>query len=475
MRPSPHASESTRRTAVRAATPLGAAIVGCVLVGSAACIEPRAYPCESSSQCVRDGVQGRCEEVGWCSYPDDACDGGPRLDPLAPDGNGGECIAVGTSTDGGGSTLTEGGSSTTEGPTYTCETRPCTTTGLVVGDAHGCVRDGLDTLWCWGDNTLGQLGRGVTSPAERCAGATVDLGAIVQASASRHMCARDATSRVFCWGNNERGQVDWHAGAEAIVRAPVEIFDLGIVPETLDVGPSLSCAAQGATVRCWGDVGAAETTVETSGPITVLAAGSQHACAVLDDGAVECVGIDTAGQLGDGNPASRAVLEQSRPYEGGVSFVDAGYFHGCALVTTGLGPEVQCWGANDAGQTGAPLDLSIVAAPIKVPNLIAGPYQSLALGARHSCVLAQDGRVQCWGDNGDGQVGPDAPDGFGAHTVVLEGATPLLAIEIAAGEAHTCARTEDATVVCWGSNSLLQLGAASSEVTQTYHWLEIGC
>lgn len=454
---------------------LGVLAIG---VGAAACIEPRAFPCDDTAQCVRDGVQGRCEGGGWCSYPDDACDGGLRFEPRAPDGLGGACVDAGASSDGSGggsSSSGTGSGTTTAGPIYACDDRPCTTTGLVVGDAHGCVRDGQDTLWCWGDNTLGQLGRGVTSPAERCPGPTVALGAIVQASASQHMCARDAESRVYCWGNNEHGQVDWHAGADAIVRAPIEIQDLELVPETLDVGPSLSCAAAGTSVRCWGDLGQAATTVSTTSPVRVLATGAQHACAVLEGGAVECVGVDTSGQLGDGVPAGMIALEQSRPFESGATIVDAGYVHSCALVTTELGPEVQCWGANDAGQCGAPLDTPIVASPIKVPNLVPGPYAALALGARHSCVLAEDGRVQCWGDNGDGQVGPNAPAGFGAHTVVLEDDTPLLAIEIGAGASHTCARTGDDAVVCWGDNGALQLGAASSEDTRAHHWLEIGC
>jgi alpha-tubulin suppressor-like RCC1 family protein len=59
--------------------------------------------------------------------------------------------------------------------------------------------------------------------------------------------------------------------------------------------------------------------------------------------------------------------------------------------------------------------------------------------------------------------------------VVLEGDAPLHAVEIGAGDAHTCARTADDGVVCWGHNGALQLGAPSSEATRTHHWLEIGC
>lgn len=452
-------------------------LVAAVLGGGAGCIEPRAYPCEASDQCLRGGVQGRCEPEGYCSYPDDACDGGYGFEPLAPGGLAGQCVG----TEGGtGPALGTEGATGSEGtgpePVYTCDERPCAAQGLVVGDAHGCVRDQDARLWCWGDNVLGQLGRGVTSPAERCPGPTVDLGAVAQAAASRHMCALDPQGALSCWGNNEDGQVDWGAGADAIVRTPqpIDAASILLVPSVIDVGPDLSCAASGATVSCWGVVGP-PTQLDTTAPVVQLAAGAQHACAVIEGGAVECTGVDTSGQLGDGTPATMPMIEDARPLEAGASQVDAGDAHTCAVVTTRLGPEVQCWGANGSGQCGAPTDDAIVEVPTRVPNLVAGPYRALALGALHSCVLAEDGRVQCWGDDAAGQVGPNAPPGFGAHTVVLEGDAPLLAVEIGAGRSHTCARTGDGGVVCWGDNGALQLGAPSSEATRTFHWLELGC
>lgn len=442
------------------------------------CIEPRGFPCEDSDECVLEGVGGRCEPEGYCSYPDDECESGSRFESRAPGELGGRCVGQGAgteaSTDGTGS----GGSESTDtGPAYTCDERPCTTKGLVVGDAHGCVRDGFDALWCWGDNAFGQLGRGITSPAERCPGPTVELGAVVRASASQHMCALDGRGVLSCWGSNDSGQVDWSAGAEAIVRTPSPLDAAAILvePAVLDVGPDLSCAASGSSVSCWGVVGPPEV-LSTSAAVEVLATGAQHACAVIGGGAVQCTGVDTSGQLGDGTPASMPSIEDSQPIDAGASLVDAGYVHTCAVVSVGGEPEVQCWGANESGQCGAPTDDAIVEVPTRVPNLVPGPYQALALGARHSCVLAEDGRVQCWGDNEAGQVGPVAPAGFGAHTVVLEeGAEPLRAIEIGAGQAHTCARTADDGVVCWGDNGSLQLGAPSSEASRTYHWLEIGC
>ncbi|MBX7080928.1 MAG: hypothetical protein K1X88_17145 [Nannocystaceae bacterium] len=433
-----------------AATAMAAAI-------APACIELRAYRCDDDDACVLDGVGGRCEPESVCSYPDDDCAGGYRYESQAPGMLANACVPAPDA----------------------CESQPCEATALVVGDAHACIVDGDGALWCWGANLHGQLGRGSTAPAERCPGKTAALPAVARAAASQHMCTRTNTDALWCWGRNDDGQVDWHDGVEPDVRAPLLVPELGIVPAVLDVGPHLSCAANGTAVRCWGLLPPSiEAPYGFDAPATVAAivAGAAHACARLDDGSVLCLGDDSRGQLGDGVPNPlMAPLVASVPFSSGTLALDAGVDHNCAVVDAGLGPEVRCWGANDLGQCGAPPEVAMIATPTTVPNLVPGPYRQLALGARHSCVLAQDGRVQCWGDNAAGQVGPDAPAGFGAHTVVLEDDEALRAVEIGAGDAFTCARTEDGRVICWGDNAALQLGDPSSETTRAHREIALGC
>jgi hypothetical protein len=45
----------------------------------ASCVKPGAFECASADQCVRDGVQGRCESVSYCSFPDEMCPSGQRF------------------------------------------------------------------------------------------------------------------------------------------------------------------------------------------------------------------------------------------------------------------------------------------------------------------------------------------------------------------------------------------------------------
>jgi alpha-tubulin suppressor-like RCC1 family protein len=96
---------------------------------------------------------------------------------------------------------------------------------------------------------------------------------------------------------------------------------------------------------------------------------------------------------------------------GGVAEDDALLGHTCAVDT---GFFVQCWGHNAAGQLG------VGRAPDSTrPQIVKGradesdePYLqdivAVSAGGAHSCALSHRGRVSCWGDNREGQLGVDA-------------------------------------------------------------------
>ena len=61
---------------------LGRVGAGALLLFAAACVRVEAYACSDESECLtRDG--GRCEENGYCSYPDLDCESGRRYSGLA--------------------------------------------------------------------------------------------------------------------------------------------------------------------------------------------------------------------------------------------------------------------------------------------------------------------------------------------------------------------------------------------------------
>ncbi|MBL4687723.1 MAG: hypothetical protein JKY37_24215 [Nannocystaceae bacterium] len=102
------------------------ALVALALPG---CIADRGFPCSTSEMCVLDGVPGRCESTGWCSYPDVECGGMHRYELLAGDGVAGICVD-----------------------------ELCGVTSLIGGAEHNCVVDGLGRVWCWAPTSSANSG-----------------------------------------------------------------------------------------------------------------------------------------------------------------------------------------------------------------------------------------------------------------------------------------------------------------------------
>jgi alpha-tubulin suppressor-like RCC1 family protein len=86
----------------------------------------------------------------------------------------------------------------------------------------------------------------------------------------------------------------------------------------------------------------------------------------------------------------------------------------------------------------------------------------LAAGFLHTCARSTDGKVSCWGDNGAGQLGDGLPYDSGtrvAQALVAQNVAGMSdAIAIASGVGHSCAVRRGGTVACWGVNSFGQLG-----------------
>jgi alpha-tubulin suppressor-like RCC1 family protein len=89
-----------------------------------------------------------------------------------------------------------------------------------------------------------------------------------------------------------------------------------------------------------------------------------------------------------------------------------------------------------------------------IVELSAGP------SGHHTCARTSDGTVWCWGDDRDAQLG--AGEARGAQDVA-RARVGAFAVEklaragqVAAGNAHTCAITADGGVSCWGKGLLLR-------------------
>lgn len=103
-------------------------------------------------------------------------------------------------------------------------------------------------------------------------------------------------------------------------------------------------------------------------------------------------------------------------------------------------------GANSAGMG------NIATASVNVQNTVAAV--EIVAGDAHTCALGADGSLRCWGLNDRGQVGSGSSESTVnvPTTVFSSGVTA-----VSAGGRHTCAIVTSA-LYCWGDNSWGQLG-----------------
>lgn len=343
----------------------------------------------------------------------------------------------------------------------TCDGAPCshqprTTNNLAqasviaLGHRFGCAIQADGATQCWGENSLGQLGRGTSDADGHLEPFTLELGNVeALVAGAQHACALTQGGEVLCWGLGESGQ-------------------LGLAPSTL-----ASCSVPDAT-RGTPGVPDADTAACALEPTLVpafhdavqLALGDAHSCARFDDGRVLCVGRGDSGELGGGERPD-ASFEPMEALADGADSIAAGGRHSCAVV----GTRVRCWGANEAGQLGVGSTAQEACgsgACLSTPTLLGDlpATRELALGASFSCARLADGKTRCWGSDAHGQLGNSSapvescslPSGetLDCAPRPLQDAYDLAAtIELRAGAEHACASV-GSELRCWGSASLGQ-------------------
>src|SRR5438874_1243379 len=179
------------------------------------------------------------------------------------------------------------------GSVQSCSVGPCSYTPLAVagglafttlraGNFHACGLTSSGAAYCWGDNSTGQLGIGVSAAPDTCATGHGPCSRTPVAVAggltfttlnvgTQHTCAHASDGSWYFWGLNNYGQLG--TGATG--------------PESCVGGPGVPCSS---------------TPVRVSAGInfTAVVAGRRHSCGVTSAGAAYCWGENVSGQLGDG-------------------------------------------------------------------------------------------------------------------------------------------------------------------------------
>jgi alpha-tubulin suppressor-like RCC1 family protein len=326
---------------------------------------------------------------------------------------------------------------------------------VALGDAHSCAALSDQSVSCWGANDRGQLGDGTLDdqPAPTAIGVT----AVALALGHAHTCALDSTGAATCWGANDRGQLgDGTTTDRATAPSPVQTD----VVEVVANGDHTCARLSDGSGSCWGDNDDGQlgdgTVVQRDvptfavGSLVGIATGVAHTCAMSADMTVACWGRDTTGELGDGSHVQLGPQNTALP--AGASGLAVGAFHACAI--TGTDNRVYCWGDDHQGQLGdgAPQLVSSTPSDTGLTGVAA-----IAAGVSHTCAVRSDQSLWCWGNNADGELGD------GTHTSRSQPVmTTIAATAVAAGDGFTCVITPTSTVQCFGRNDLGQLATGAT-------------
>ncbi|MDP1834097.1 MAG: hypothetical protein Q8L11_04185, partial [Candidatus Moranbacteria bacterium] len=309
---------------------------------------------------------------------------------------------------------------------------------IEAGYYYTCALKNDGTVFCWGYNGTGQLGdntiiQKLTPTQVLGVGGVGTLADINQiAIGNAHTCALKNDNSVFCWGQNTDGQL----GDSTIVQklTPVQVLGVDGVGTLADVekiesGYVHTCVVKiDGTVFCWGNNANGQlgdnTITQRTTPIQVLGVdavgvladvnqikgGGLYTCALKNDNSVFCWGYNNRGQLGD-----NTLVQKLTPIQvlgvgavgtlADVEQIEAGYAHACAAKTDG---SLFCWGYGSFGQIGDGMTTNKLT-PVQVLGVGAvGTLTGITQvrgGYAHTCALGTEGAVFCWGYNGMGQLG----------------------------------------------------------------------
>ncbi|MGE5183494.1 MAG: RCC1 domain-containing protein [Acidobacteriota bacterium] len=494
-------------------------LVACAgILGVAGCYHTGAYSCESSVECVQNGIHGTCEPQGYCAFPDMSCMTGNRFENNAGMGLAGTCVPAGALTDAGMDAAIDAPSSCggvgqqcCQGELQMCNDNSFCNNGtcqqcaidIAIGNRHTCVLRYDGTVWCAGANDEGQLGDGTVGGSDlpmrqqvRDNTTAFISDATAIHSGVAHTCVLRAGGAVWCWGKNDDGQLgdgtssNNRSSAVSATRASDGSPLTGFT--ALTATHDTTCGIDsGGGEQCWGDnalgqVGDGTTTTPRlrAVPVLVAAAGApvtgiaqisgnddSHNCYRTTANQIFCWGRNTSGEVGD----NTVVNKLSPVHVFDAAQLVAGHDHTCAVKADG---SAWCWGSGGRGRLGDGPDQGdqLVATPV-LSSIGGAPFTGVAemTAGGVSCSRMQNGDAYCWGTNQHGQTGT----GIGTYVplpVMTQYGTPLHGVaKLVAGYATVCAFLADGELMCWGRNQEGQLGDGTFQSRNVAAPVKVSC
>jgi alpha-tubulin suppressor-like RCC1 family protein len=370
-------------------------------------------------------------------------------------------------------------------------------TKVASGSSHNCVIASSDSnVYCWGLGSYGQLGNNSTAysfvPTAVDTSGVLSSGTATDISAGASYTCAISVGDAYCWGLNTNGQLGNNSTTQSNI--PVAVDKTGALSGksilAIATGTSHTCVvASDNNAYCWGlntngQLGNNSTSeshvpvpVDTSGvlsgkSVVSIQVGTSHTCVIADDNNAYCWGLNTSGQLGDNSTTESHV--PVAVYTSGVLSgktilsLSAGNIHNCVVASDN---NAYCWGNGGNGRLGNNSgSQSQVPVAVNTAGVLSGKtIASIAAGSSHTCAIASDSLLYCWGYNANGYLGnnsttqsqvPVAVDTSGA----LNG---KIMTSVSSKFYDTCALSSDSQVYCWGNNGSAQLGVGDVMVRLT--------
>jgi len=278
---------------------------------------------------------------------------------------------------------------------------------IAVGDKHVCAlhRD-EGTIYCWGNNTFGQLGSSSTQGLPEQVAADANnytlKGAKSIAAGKDRTCYISSKDELYCWGNGAHGLL----GNDSVAsQYPLRVLD---------------------------------SNTDSVGGSAVVSVGYDHACVIGTNQKLFCFGLNQNGQMGTRMIAGTVLIDGKKPLAA-VSLIDTYDSHTCAIYGEKRG--VICFGGG-SGSVG-----SVDSSGLEEVTSSGKPYHdvtALAVGHAHVCLVNSDQQVECI-DYGTQPVN---------HTMIqTENKTPLKDIwQLRSRGDWNCGLTrEKGEIWCWGT------------------------
>jgi alpha-tubulin suppressor-like RCC1 family protein len=324
-------------------------------------------------------------------------------------------------------------------------------TAIAAGGQHSLALLADGTVMGWGSNQFGQLGNGseLTPSVPVEVGGLTGVQAV--AAGANHSLALLSNGTVMAWGDNESGQLGTGNTNESQV--PVAVKSLAGVRAIAAGGSDSFALLSNGTVMSWGsnedgELGDGGGKLISNVPVAVkgisnvkaVAAGGDFVLALLSSGTVQAWGSNQFGQLANSGVAEASHVPVPASGLSGVASIAAGAQHALALLGNGT---VMGWGEDSDGQLGNGVFKLRQETPTAVGGL--SGVSAISAGGGDSAALLSSGSVMAWGLDNWGQLGHGAAGSPSAVPVSVEGIRKVAAVS--AGGAHMVAYGEPIPIV----------------------------